>query len=72
VLARIEQINSMSAHADANEIMQWLSGFPKPPNITYLVHGEPPSLEALQKRITTEQGWTVHIPSHLEKVELAF
>ena len=71
VLARIEQINSMSAHADANEIMQWLSSFPKPPKMTYLVHGEPPSLDALQKRIISERGWSVHVPSYLEKVELA-
>ena len=40
VAARIEKIDSMSAHADAGEIMRWLSGFVRPPSMTYLVHGE--------------------------------
>ena len=41
VAARIERIDSMSAHADADEIMQWLRGFTRAPRMTYVVHGEP-------------------------------
>ena len=51
VAARIERIDSMSAHADAGEIMRWLSGFSRPPSMTYLVHGEPAALQALAARI---------------------
>ena len=40
VVARIEKLDSMSAHADADEILRWLSGFSRPPEMTYLVHGE--------------------------------
>ena len=68
--ARIERIDSMSAHADVNEIMRWLSGFTRPPAMTYLVHGEPASLEALGARVQTDLGWPVHIAKYLEKVEL--
>ncbi len=71
VAARIERLDSMSAHADAAEIMQWLSGFARPPAMTYLVHGEPVALEALRARIQTERGWPVHIAKHLERVEIA-
>jgi metallo-beta-lactamase family protein len=71
VAARIERIDSMSAHADAGEIMRWLGGFSHPPSMTYLVHGEPASLEALGARIHSELGWPVHIAKYLEKVELA-
>ena len=35
VAAHIERIDSMSAHADAGEIMRWLSGFTVPPPMTY-------------------------------------
>jgi len=70
VAARIERIDSMSAHADVNEIMRWLSGFTRPPAMTYLVHGEPASLEALGARVQTDLGWPVHIAKYLEKVEL--
>ena len=51
VMAAIEQLDSMSAHADANEVMRWLSGFSQAPTMTYLVHGEPAALRALAERI---------------------
>jgi len=70
VAARIEKIDSMSAHADANEILRWLSGFTRPPRRTFLVHGEPAALGALASRITAERGWPVHIPAHGERVDL--
>jgi metallo-beta-lactamase family protein len=70
VAARIERLDGMSAHADASEIMRWLSGFVRPPSITYLVHGEPVALEALRTRIEAERGWPVHVAKYLEKVEL--
>jgi metallo-beta-lactamase family protein len=70
VAAHIERLDSMSAHADAAEIMRWLSGFSRPPSMTYLVHGEPDPLEALQKRIASERQWPVHIARYLERVQL--
>ena len=70
VAARIERIDSMSAHADAGEIMRWLSGFARPPRMTYLVHGEASGLEALAARITSEKQWPVHIAADGERVEL--
>jgi metallo-beta-lactamase family protein len=70
VAARIERIDSMSAHADAGEIMQWLRGFTRAPGMTYLVHGEPPSQAALKARIEQELGWPVRIPEYLEQVPL--
>ena len=70
VVARIERLDSMSAHADAGEIMQWLRGFTRAPRMTYLVHGEPPSQDALKARIESELGWQVRIPEYLEQVSL--
>jgi metallo-beta-lactamase family protein len=70
VAARIERIDSMSAHADAGEILRWLSGFSRPPKMTYLVHGEPIALQALATRITTEQHWPVQIAEYRARVPL--
>jgi metallo-beta-lactamase family protein len=70
VAARVERIDSMSAHADASEIMRWLSNFTAPPKMTYLVHGEPVALAALAARVTEEKQWPVHIAQHHERVEL--
>ena len=70
VAARVARIDSMSAHADAGEIMRWLSGFMRPPAMTYLVHGEPAGLSALRDRIVATLGWPVHIAGYLERVAL--
>jgi len=70
VQARVERIDSMSAHADAGEIMRWLSAFSRPPAMTYLVHGEPAPLETLKARIQAELHWPVHVAGYLERVEL--
>lgn len=70
VAAAIERIDSMSAHADANEIMRWLGGFTAPPKRTFIVHGEAAAQDALAARIRRELGWNVHPPEQGERVEL--
>jgi len=70
VAAKIERLDSMSAHADADEILRWLKTFTQPPKMTFIVHGEPPAAEALEKRIQSELKWPTHIAKHLERVEL--
>ena len=70
VSAEIHHINSMSAHADSTEILRWLSHFTTPPRATYLVHGEPVALTALQALITSERQWSVHIARDRETVEI--
>ena len=70
VNARIEKLDSMSAHADAEEILRWLGGFKTPPKMTYLVHGEPAPMDALKATLQSRLHWNVHTPNHLEQVEL--
>ena len=70
VAARIAQLESLSAHADANELMRWLGEFQRPPATTCLVHGEPESMEAFRARIVETLHWDVHIPEYLEQLEL--
>jgi metallo-beta-lactamase family protein len=70
VAATIEHVDSMSAHADAGEIMRWLGGFVAPPAATYLVHGEPAALEALHARVAQEKQWPVHVAGYQQRVEI--
>ena len=70
VHAHIELVESMSAHADSNEILRWLGGFTHPPRRTFIVHGEIPAMEALSQSIHAKLGWETHMPRHLEKVDL--
>jgi metallo-beta-lactamase family protein len=70
VAARIERVDSMSAHADSTEIMRWLHGFSRPPGETFIVHGEIAAMQALSGTITRELGWKHRLPEHRETVEL--
>ncbi|MBA3884443.1 MAG: MBL fold metallo-hydrolase [Acidobacteria bacterium] len=70
VNATIDVIESMSAHADSNEIVHWLRGFSRPPAETFLVHGEPAAMAALAETIGSQLGWKVRSPEHGERVEL--
>ena len=62
VRARVENLDMLSAHADADEIMRWLSGFERPPKRTFVVHGEPEAADALRLRIEEELGWDCRVP----------
>ena len=70
VRARIDRIESMSAHADSSEILRWLGGFTRPPKRTFLVHGEPVAMDALAASIRTKLGWNVHTPHLGEAITL--
>jgi metallo-beta-lactamase family protein len=71
VVARIAMLDSMSAHADANELVRWLRGFERPPAMTYLVHGEPASLDAMKLRIGRDlPGWRTEIAAYEQVVDV--
>lgn len=71
VRAQIRKLNSLSAHADQGEILQWLKNFKQPPKQTFIVHGEPPAQQALQAKIQQELGWPTVIPHHGQVFQLA-
>jgi metallo-beta-lactamase family protein len=70
VAARVVKLDGMSAHADATEISGWIRTFTKPPQVTYLVHGEPSAQDALKRHIESTFGWNVRIPQHGQRVEV--
>jgi metallo-beta-lactamase family protein len=70
VRAHIEQLDSISAHADANEIMRWLKSFKTAPSLVCLVHGEPRPMDTLKARIESELQWAVATPNHRETITI--
>lgn len=63
VRASVEKLDMLSAHADYQEIMRWLSNFKTAPRRTFIVHGEPSAQLALQQRIKDQLGWETEIPA---------
>jgi len=70
VRAAILVSDSYSAHADQGEILRWLGGFTRPPETTYIVHGEPDAATALQELITTRLKWRALVAQDGQRVGL--
>lgn len=70
--AEVVVLNSFSAHADRNEIMEYLRRFPrKPLRKVFLVHGDPDQSEKLGAALTEERYGEVAIPSRGTRIALA-
>lgn len=67
---RVEFIESLSAHADCNDILKWLGHFQRPPKTIFLVHGEPDAIGAMKTKIEENIKSEVLVPKYLEKFEL--
>lgn len=70
VRAKIEVLDGFSAHADREEILQWLKTFKKAPRQTYVVHGEAPAASALATAIRERLGWGVEVARYQQVVTL--
>jgi metallo-beta-lactamase family protein len=70
VQAEVVELPMLSAHADADEILRWLSGFRRPPRRVFVVHGEPEASDALRVRIARELGWDACVPRQDEEFTL--
>jgi metallo-beta-lactamase family protein len=62
VMAEVIQLEGFSGHADANGLMTWMKAFKRPPNHTFVIHGEPEASDALRMRIKDELSWGVSTP----------
>jgi metallo-beta-lactamase family protein len=70
VRARVVRVGSLSAHADADELMAWLASAPVPPSAVSVVHGEASAADTLRRRINHELGWPADVPRAGEIVEV--
>lgn len=71
IRAEVVSLASLSAHADADEIMAWLAAVSRPPRAVYVSHGEPTAADVLRARITRELRWSARVPEQLETVHLS-
>ena len=62
VKAQIKTIESLSAHADQKELLEWLSELKNIPEQVFLVHGETQAMEVLQDKINETLNYKTTIP----------
>lgn len=67
VKAKIVSIESLSAHADTVELVNWVKEIENPPQKVFLNHGEEGPLRALKYRLQHELGLKVEIPRYGEE-----
>ncbi len=68
--AEVVALDNLSAHADYEEIIEWLEHARTPPKQTFITHGEPAAADALRHRIEERLRWNVRVPDYLETVTL--
>ena len=70
VLANILEIESLSAHGDQEDLLNWLSGLENKPNKVFLVHGENKALDELRIKINEKYHFDCKIPLMGQEFEL--
>ncbi len=70
VRAQIHTLGGFSAHADRDEILDWVSHFRTPGIRIFVVHGEEKSALALAAGLREKGFSRVEVPHHLESVDL--
>ncbi len=70
VRANIARIGGMSAHADRDELYQWLSTLTTKPRGVFVVHGETESAESFADFLRDKNGWDVTVPKYKDSVIL--
>lgn len=66
IKAHVEFLENASAHADYQEILDWLTHFIRPPKKTFITHGEPSAIIGLKNKINDKFAWTCVAPSYLQ------
>lgn len=70
VNAEIAALHGMSAHADAAQLVQWMSSASRAPQKVFLTHGEPGPADTLRQRIQKALGWNASVARMGQTVEL--
>jgi metallo-beta-lactamase family protein len=62
VRADLYTLGGLSAHADRDALVDWLSRFRKPPGKTFVVHGEEETALGFADLIREGMDWKVEVP----------
>ncbi|MCB0219767.1 MAG: MBL fold metallo-hydrolase, partial [Chrysiogenetes bacterium] len=68
--AEVERLDMLSAHADRNEIIEWLQQMPRAPRRTFVTHGEPQAADTMRQTIEEKLGWDAYVPEYRDEFEL--
>lgn len=70
VCAQVVGLESLSAHADSDDLVAWIRGASRPPAVVYAVHGESEAAEALCGRLGDQTDVLAVVAREGERVRL--
>jgi metallo-beta-lactamase family protein len=70
VRAKIVRIQGFSAHADRDELFNWLTNLKSPPRGIFVIHGEPQSANNFGNYVRKKTGWNVTVPGYQDQIIL--
>jgi metallo-beta-lactamase family protein len=70
VRCQVENMTSLSGHADKDELFEWMSHFKSSPKMVFTVHGEAPDLDVYTRGIKEHLGWNAIQAAYLESFDL--
>jgi metallo-beta-lactamase family protein len=70
IKAEVVNMETLSAHADAEELLAWIGNLKHRPERVFVVHGEPEAADALRHSIEEKLKIPASVPEYLQKIEL--
>jgi metallo-beta-lactamase family protein len=70
VKCRVEQLEGLSAHADRDELLDWMSELETAPQQVFCIHGENQAADAFRLKVKERFGYGVSVPMLHDIVEL--
>ncbi len=70
VRCKVEHLVGLSAHADREELLDWMSGLESAPQQVFVIHGENQAADMLRLKIKERFGYEVSVPMLHDIVEL--
>lgn len=70
VRAQVEVMSSASAHADYQELLDWLKNFKRTPKKVFITHGEIQSARSFKEKVEQQLGWQCSVPTYLHSEKL--
>ena len=71
VHAEVTRLDSLSAHADADELLRWLATMDRAPRGISIVHGEPVAADTLRRRLRDELSWPASVARYGDSVTVS-
>ncbi|WP_250657363.1 MBL fold metallo-hydrolase RNA specificity domain-containing protein [Alkalimarinus coralli] len=70
VRAEVSHLDSLSAHGDYGEILEWLEHSKIAPRQVFVTHGEPAASDSMRLKLEEQFGWRVEVPDAGDEFEL--